>query len=191
MKFASAATLVALSSTALAQTCPSTSVAALVADLQQTGSDCDATASALNSFEVSSGVSGALTIQALEGNIETDLQKCLTDGAQITDTDTCNGGDVASAITAVVPHITGVLTALINQAANVATLGVTYLVTGDLTNLQQDTAQLEALAYSKLPCANVPAAQSAFSTINAAFSTALSVYSVALPTPWPTAPAGC
>lgn len=188
MKLSSITAVAAVCATTFGQTCPSSAVSKLVTDLQKVGTDCDATAALLNAFTISQGVAGALAIQATEGAIETDLKTALTDGAAITATDSCNGAAVASAITGVVPHITAILSALVNQASNVASLGVQYLVTGDLTNLQTETAQLEALAYSKLPCGNIPAAKSAFSTINAAFSSALSVYAVAQPTPWPNAP---
>ncbi|VDB92544.1 unnamed protein product [Peniophora sp. CBMAI 1063] len=136
--------------------------------------------SAITRFGSSKSLIDALAIASDANSLDSAIKQATTDTTASVAFTEGEGSTILSAIQALAPNIVATLQNLDSQHDNVASLpipGIDGDIESELNTLNTDTAALETALLSKTPSDDQTDEQTAFDTIDAAFTAALSTYS--------------
>lgn len=165
---------------ALPQGCVvSPKVQQLVNALSTIGSKVVATNTAVTGYTASGGLVGALSIQQKEQELDKAVQDAVNiahAGAKVTND--CDVAGITEAVNAFAPSTSALLSSIVQKKPEFDKVGVTNIVSKDLTTLNVKTNSLIGEAYAKLPCSGIIQMQKGIEGIQASYLAATRAYGV-------------
>lgn len=176
--FYSASAALVFASLAVAQQCgePSGPVKDAISALSNLGDKLDVTSAAVDSFEKSQGISGALKIQTSEADIESAATDVTKKTSALSDLDDCDSKALADAANGAGSKIISLLDALTKKQPDLSSVGTADIVKNDLTSLESKLGEFMTAAYQKSTCAGVDQLAPGFDKLNTAYADAFKAY---------------
>ncbi|GIJ97945.1 hypothetical protein Aspvir_000052 [Aspergillus viridinutans] len=149
--------------------------ATILTDLKTIDTDINTLTADFNAF--TGDLSQALATQVVEQQLESDIDKATTDAKATSALSTADSTSVTNALLGLKPDIITSLNAIVAKKTQVTSAGVGSLVLSDLQALKSKTDSLSAAIQAIATATDKTSIASGTADIDAAFSSAIAVFS--------------